>query len=636
MATKSTTRLSLWASAIVGLCWLAADGAAQTQTVPVVTVSGFSASGYHPAPNHTRLKFQITGARAQPEAGNRVRVTEARVQSFRVSGEPEMIIIAPDCVYNPSQRTATSPGRLEVRTGDNRFSVEGEGFLWRGDESTLTISNQVRSVIHRSTNAVPDDARLPLIITARQFEFDRLNYRGVYRGDVHGDDPEMEFSCGALTASASTNSETFDLLLAEQDVVLVGKKDGLRATGDRAIYTRADERMVLSGRTAWNQGRQEGRADHVTLHRREQILELEGSVALRAPRESLGLGGFLLSATNAPSATVDDSPLVDLYAARFHHFPARSNLTVIEGGVRIVELTNQLTCDKLTVQSPSPTNQTAVAEGNVVISQGTQGHGIRSERAVYTKADDKMVFTGQPAWKLDRSDGRADRLTVHNATREIHAEGNVATKVTLGEQQGSLLDFFPAAGRPGEGPTVIEVFARELTAKDRQVVFQGDARAHQSPLTGAEPRLRGDTFEIRFAAETNRVESLRAVRNVVYEQGTPGLTNGPDAHRKLSTRLLTARTDPVSGGLADLMAEGDVRIEQAGSLATGERAAYSAARDSFEVTGQPTLTTPQMVITDARSLVWDKARNRFAATAPYRIRLESANLKQPLGRLEKR
>ena len=638
MATKSTARKNSWRLAVVVLALMAGRaGWTQTRSTPVVSGTGNTVSGYYPAPNHTRMQFQISGAKVQPEAGNRARITQMQLETFRLNGEREMVITAPDCVYDVAKRTASSPERLHLQTGDGRFSVEGEGFLWQGEESVLTISNQVRSVIHRSTNAAPGEVKPPLILTSRQFEFDMAKFRGIYRDQVHGDDPEMEFSCGTLTAAGSTNSQTFEVLMAETDVSLLNKKDGLRATGEHAVYTRLDERFVLSGNAVWQQGRQEGRADHATLDRRERSVDAQGNVAMRVPREAISAGGFFLSTTNPPvAAAADLSPLVDLYAARFQYFAARSNLTVAEGTVRIVDETNQLTCDKLTIESTGLPQETAIAEGKVIVSLGDQGRGIRSERAVYTKANDEIVFTGQPAWQMDRSDGRADRVTIHNSTREIHAEGQVATKVAVGMQQGSLLKFFPDAGNTNQAPRVIEVFARELRARDRQVSFLGDARAHQSPVTGSEPRLRSDAFEFRFGTNANHVESIRATDNVIYEQGTPGMTNGPNVYRKLTTRTLTARTDSATGGLSDLLAEGGVRIEQSDSLATGERATYDAVTDTFEVTGHPKLETPQMTITDAQRLVWDKAKNRFSATAPYNIEFRTDNLRKSLENREER
>src|SRR6185295_12239611 len=122
----------------------------------------------------------------------------------------------------------------------------------------LTISNQVRSLLKRAaTNAPGVDAKPPLVITARRFEFDIPKRLGVFRDQVHGDDPEMEFTCGVLTASASTNVQSFDLLVAESEVTISNKVERLAAHGDRAVYTRANDTMELIGHVAWKQEQQE-------------------------------------------------------------------------------------------------------------------------------------------------------------------------------------------------------------------------------------------------------------------------------------------------------------------------------------------------------------------------------------------
>jgi hypothetical protein len=64
-----------------------------------------------------------------------------------VDGKLEMVVEAPSCTYDILNATASSPGPLQVRTGDGKFRVEGEGFLWRQTNSFLTISNNVRSLI---------------------------------------------------------------------------------------------------------------------------------------------------------------------------------------------------------------------------------------------------------------------------------------------------------------------------------------------------------------------------------------------------------------------------------------------------------------------------------------------------------
>jgi len=93
------------------------------------------------------MKSRLSGAEAQPLAGGLLAIKQLKLEMFRPDGRPEIIVIAPECVYNQLDGTASSSGRLEVRTGDDRISVEGEGFLWRQNDSFLTISNQVHTVI---------------------------------------------------------------------------------------------------------------------------------------------------------------------------------------------------------------------------------------------------------------------------------------------------------------------------------------------------------------------------------------------------------------------------------------------------------------------------------------------------------
>jgi lipopolysaccharide assembly outer membrane protein LptD (OstA) len=266
--------------------------------------------------------------------------------------------------------------------------------------------------------------------------------------------------------------------------------------------------------------------------------------------------------------------------------------------------------------------ETALAEGHVVVSQGEQGHRLRSGRAVFTKSDETIVFTDRPEWNLDQGEGRADRVTIRNATSEIQAEGNVATKITLDAQQGSFLKIFPDSTDTNRAPQVIEVFSQELKARDRWVAFLGEVHAHGSPLTGSEPRLRSDVLEVRFGTNVNHVQDIQARTNVIYEQGIPGVAEGTNVYRKLVTRTLAAWSDSPADGLSNLLAEGDVQVEQSGKVAKGARAVYTKATDLLELTGSPTLETPQAIITDARTLVWDKAHNGFSATAPYKIKIK--------------
>lgn len=591
--------------------WLAERAQAQPS---IGTATDFNTTEYFDPPHENQVKLRITGVEAQQQSGGRYLIRKLKLETFRETGQREIVIEAPECLYDSPKRVASSPGPLQVQSGDGRVSVAGEGFLWEQSRGSLTISNQIRSVIQRAPTNAP--ALAPLVITSHWFTFEATNRSAIFHDEVRGDDPEMEFTCGQLAVHAAPDGGSFEVIEAGQSPVIIGKSEGRRATADRMVYTRADERAELIGNATWQQGRQSGRADRTVVYRLEKDFAADGHVAMKLPRESLGAGGRLLSGSNAPVATADvNAPLVDLFADHFH---SRSNLLVAEGAVRLVDVTNRLSCDKLTMQSATTNapEETATAEGNVVVERG--GGSLRAARAVYTKSDAAIVFTGEPHWTQTQMEGRAERVTIHSATGEIHAENQVAVKVQLGAQGSSVLTFFPASGNTHRGPQVIEIFAHEFMAKERLATFLGEAHAHESPITGGEPRLRSDTLELQLAADGQRAERITASNHVVFEQGTIGVTNGPAKYRKLTAQTVTARPSLQTNGMADLVADGDVQLIEPDATARGEHATYTGAMGIVELTGNPMVDTPKAIVT-GRTLVWDKANNRFAGSG-YKIK----------------
>lgn len=585
-------------------------------------VKDFSAvGGYYDPPHETQMKSKICGAEAEMQSGGRYLLKQLKLEVFRVNGERELVIESPQCVYDSSEHTAHSPARLEVQSGDGRFSVAGQGFLWEQDQGRLTISNQVRSVIqHPVTNS---SATAELVITSRWFSFDATNRYAVFHEQVHGDDPQMEFTCGQLSVHAAPGSDSFEVVEATETPVFIGKPDGRRVSADRAIYTRADERVEMTGSVAWQQDRHSGRADRVEIHRLEKDFTADGHVAMKLPRESLGATGGILGKTNSAAAR-DNPQLLDLFTDHLH---SRSNLTVMHGSVRLVDATNQLSCEKLSVYSATgdETNEWATAEGKVLVERGDGS--LSADQSVYTKSNGIAVFTGSPMWRQAQLEGQAERVTVHGETGEIRAENQVVVKVPLGTQGASSLALFQEE-TTNSGPHEVKVFSKEVVAKERQALFVGDVRLHQMPITGSEPRLRSEEMEVKFSAYTNQVESLQARKNVVYEQGLPGITNGPAVYRRLTARTVTARMDPAKGKLSQMVAEGDVHVDQPGNVATSGRATFTTATELLELTDNPGVETPQMTLTGARTLYWDKGKDRFMGTGPFRIQLKPEAVKQ--------
>ena len=141
--------LVLWVFASMLACvWLAVRAQAQPS---IGTATDFSTAEYFDPPHENQVKLLITGAEAQLQSGGRYLVRKLKLETFRETGQREITVEAPECLFDSTRRLASSSGHLQVETGDGRFRVEGEGFLCdlRSDQPNLTISNRVRTVIRK-------------------------------------------------------------------------------------------------------------------------------------------------------------------------------------------------------------------------------------------------------------------------------------------------------------------------------------------------------------------------------------------------------------------------------------------------------------------------------------------------------
>jgi hypothetical protein len=134
---------------IAGLAWLLAVGdvGAQSEPLPLGYATNFSSVAYFEPPHELQVKARLSGAEASPLPGALFDLKEMKVEKFSVDGRLEAVVEAPQCVYAPLDHVATSPGHLELRSGDGKFRVEGDGFLWEEGEQSLMISNHVHTVI---------------------------------------------------------------------------------------------------------------------------------------------------------------------------------------------------------------------------------------------------------------------------------------------------------------------------------------------------------------------------------------------------------------------------------------------------------------------------------------------------------
>ena len=109
--------------------------------------SGFNSVEYYAPPDQTRVKSRMSGAEAQPLTGGLLVIKQLKMETYGTNGSPQVVVEAPECIYDTSRGMANSAGHLQLRNGDGKIRIEGDGFLWRQNDSFLTLSNNVHMEI---------------------------------------------------------------------------------------------------------------------------------------------------------------------------------------------------------------------------------------------------------------------------------------------------------------------------------------------------------------------------------------------------------------------------------------------------------------------------------------------------------
>jgi hypothetical protein len=133
-------------------CKKAGPAAVDTGTPHDTTshASDFTSIEYYEAPLQRAMKSRMHGADAQPQAGGLLLIKQLKLEMFDTNGTLNVVVKAPNCIYDTQNGRASSPGHLRLETGDGKSHVDGDGFLWRQTNSFLTISNHVHTVIENT------------------------------------------------------------------------------------------------------------------------------------------------------------------------------------------------------------------------------------------------------------------------------------------------------------------------------------------------------------------------------------------------------------------------------------------------------------------------------------------------------
>ncbi len=466
---------------------------------------------FFPPPHQGQMKSLLQGEEAQPQDQGRIAIQQARLDVFRQTGEAEIVVRAPECLYDTSRREASSSGPLRVEAGDGKFSIEGQGFLWRQADSSLEISNRVRTWVHpdllAGNAAAPTAKSAPtpagIEIRADRFSYLETNGLAVYTGHVRAqaEGTNLTLASERLVLRLPSATRQVEAITAERGVSL--NYSGAEATGERGVYTVKDGRIRLAGNPAWRADERQGRGDELLVDRSNRVFTAVGNAWLKLPDE--GGGNRLFSSSErgvSPAGALE---------VRSDRYEIHTNSARFEGRVRASEppetgSTNQLTCELLNVYfAGSNTLRRITADREVILSQ--EDRQFRAGRAVYTATNGLLVLTQNPSWRAGLREGRGHRITVQTPANELTVSGDAFLRLPADELAQA------EAGTPAVKPTAFsEITSGEYTARAGLAVFRGGVRVTHPQMNWICETL---TVEAGQGAETWR--KIVARRGVIFD-----------------------------------------------------------------------------------------------------------------------
>ena len=370
---------------------------AQTNMQNVGVAKGFRVAGdYY---EEDKPKSLIEGAEGRPIGNNVFQLTQLKLTTFESNGAPEMIILAPACLFDGNANMASSPGPLTVQTADGQFNLQGMGFQWSQNDSMLYISNDVHSVLHKVATAgteatpTPPDTNSDIDVFSDHFTRDLKTGLSVYEDNVR-----------VIGTNETLTSDVMSLNLPFTNGI-----------------------VTLSGHATWANGSRNGGADLLLLDRDNNLMRAFTNAFIKLPGTAIGTNSSGTDSTNKEVVVLSDQ------------YELRTNWSQFYGKVQVTQYdsnqpTGKLTSEAMTVVIVGGNAiQSVHAETNVVVSQ--QDGQFTSDIGKFYASNSTALFTGHATWtKGDRS-GAADTLFVDQLLGQMTAWSNAMMKLP-----GSAMD----------------------------------------------------------------------------------------------------------------------------------------------------------------------------------------------------
>ncbi len=523
-------------------------GPALGQMPSKIVVRNFSvAPAHYDAPNQAQMKSLLQGAEARPLSNGVYSVKDVKLQTFRVDGSREMLVLTPDCIFEEKNRTVYSPASLHVEAVDGKFTLGGEGFLFQQTNSTiagisnsssLIISNKVYSHVHpdllregagkqpaatqKATPGVTPGSGLD--VAADRFTYASMLGLAEYTGHVKVAGTNLGLTAGRLSFKipeiipGSERPRELEGVVADGGIV--ADYGDAHATGERAEYSPATTVLRVTGHPTWKSGDRAGSSDELEIDRTNQVFQAKGNGYLKLPGRGIGMSGFMPGERGKTNAAPAGPKSLEVRCA---DYSVRTNRAEFRGNVDVQELADgksegRMTCGRMTVTFLGTNElQSVVAEDQVVIDRGTGF--LRGDRAVYDSTNNVLAMDGSPAWQAGERSGSADAIRIDVAKQEMRGISNAMMKLpggSLGGQMPLASGMKPTALQPKDTATKTNQFALisadEYTVSPERAQFDGHVRI-DNPRMG----LACDQLAVPLPAEGERVTNLVANGTVRFE-----------------------------------------------------------------------------------------------------------------------
>ncbi len=338
------------------------------------------------------------------------------------------------------------------------------------------------------------------------------------RGQIRVAAEQGNLSCEFMTIKSSASQNRIERIVAERHVVME-QADHL-VSGEKAVYTSADELMEVTGGPAWKMGSREGTAEVLAFDMKQRAYRAARNVRMKFPAASFGpspwlapkptaradarlLAGPTSDPTNGAAsasllATNGSGNPIEVSADEFEFAPdganTNRNVATYGGHVLVIDPGRmRLSCESLTGLMDAGANQmeSVVAERSVdlEIHSSERDGKARGDKAVYTASNGEVVVTGGEGVEVAFRDpkiegtGKGSAASYVGETDVIQLTGNPVVTTPYGQAWGDVVTVdhanttLKAAGH----------WKLQLNAEVLSKATKAPPQARPDPQTGSPP-----------------------------------------------------------------------------------------------------------------------------------------------------